>query len=54
MKRRWAWISAVFNHADYRLMSKRAVEGLAGFTEVNLFRTRHLCRDRLGVDDRDL
>ena len=27
----------VFNHADYRLMSKRAVEGLAEFTEVNLF-----------------
>ncbi len=27
----------VFNHADYRLMSKRALEGLAGFTEVNLF-----------------
>ena len=27
----------VFNHADYRLMSKRAREGLAQFTEVNLF-----------------
>ena len=27
----------VFNHADYRLMSKRALEGLAKFTEVNLF-----------------
>lgn len=27
----------VFNHADYRLMSKRALEGLAGFKEVNLF-----------------
>ena len=27
----------VFNHADYRLMSKRAVEGLAEFREVNLF-----------------
>ena len=27
----------VFNHADYRLMSKRAVEGLAQFKEVNLF-----------------
>ena len=27
----------VFNHADYRLMSKRALEGLARFTEVNLF-----------------
>lgn len=27
----------VFNHADYRLMSKRAVEGLKQFKEVNLF-----------------
>ena len=27
----------VFNHADYRLMSRRALEGLAEFTEVNLF-----------------
>ncbi|MPM27438.1 putative glycosyltransferase YkoT [bioreactor metagenome] len=27
----------VFNHADYRLMSRRALEGLAQFTEVNLF-----------------
>lgn len=27
----------VFNHADYRLMSKRALEGLSRFKEVNLF-----------------
>ena len=27
----------VFNHADYRLLSKRALEGLAEFREVNLF-----------------
>ena len=27
----------VFNHADYRLMSTRALDGLAEFTEVNLF-----------------
>jgi len=27
----------VFNHADYRLMSRRALEGLAEFGEVNLF-----------------
>ena len=27
----------VFNHADYRLMSRRALDGLAQFTEVNLF-----------------
>lgn len=29
--------NVVFNHADYRLMSKRALEGLAEFREVNLF-----------------
>lgn len=29
--------NTVFNHADYRLMSKRALEGLAEFKEVNLF-----------------
>ena len=29
--------ATVFNHADYRLMSKRALEGLAEFNEVNLF-----------------
>ncbi len=27
----------VFNHADFRLMSKRAIEGLKQFKEVNLF-----------------
>lgn len=27
----------VYNHADYRLMSKRALDGLAEFKEVNLF-----------------
>ena len=30
-------IEVVDNHADYRLMSRRAVEGLAQFREVNLF-----------------
>ena len=30
-------VDIVFNHADYRLMSRRAVEGLAQFGEVNLF-----------------
>jgi len=30
-------VDIVFNHADYRLMSRRAVEGLAQFREVNLF-----------------
>lgn len=29
--------NTVFNHADYRLMSRRAMEGLAEFGEVNLF-----------------
>lgn len=29
--------NTVFNHADYRLMSKRALEGLSEFREVNLF-----------------
>lgn len=30
-------VDAVYNHADYRLMSKRALEGLEEFKEVNLF-----------------
>ncbi|MEA5002989.1 MAG: glycosyltransferase family 2 protein [Christensenella sp.] len=30
-------VDSVYNHADYRLMSKRALEGLAEFGEVNLF-----------------
>lgn len=30
-------VETVYNHADYRLMSKRALEGLARFKEVNLF-----------------
>lgn len=30
-------VETVFNHADYRLMSKRALDGLAEFKEVNLF-----------------
>lgn len=30
-------VNIVYNHADYRLMSKRALEELAGFKEVNLF-----------------
>ena len=30
-------VDVVFNHADYRLMSRRALEGLAEFKEVNLF-----------------
>ena len=30
-------VEAVFNHADYRLMSARAMDGLSQFGEVNLF-----------------
>lgn len=30
-------VDMVFNHADYRLMSKRALEGLSEYKEVNLF-----------------
>ncbi len=30
-------VDIVFNHADYRLMSRRAVEGLAQFGETNVF-----------------
>ena len=30
-------VDIVFNHADYRLMSKRAVQGLLQFKEVNVF-----------------
>lgn len=30
-------VEIVYNHADYRLMSKRAIEELAGYKEVNLF-----------------
>ena len=30
-------VKIVFNHADYRLMSKRALDGLSEFHEVNLF-----------------
>lgn len=30
-------VESVYNHADYRLMSRRALEGLAQFREVNLF-----------------
>ncbi|MDD3412134.1 MAG: glycosyltransferase family 2 protein [Eubacteriales bacterium] len=30
-------VDITFNHADYRLMSRRALDGLAEFREVNLF-----------------
>lgn len=30
-------VDVVFNHADYRLMSRRALEGLSEYKEINLF-----------------
>lgn len=30
-------VNIVYNHADYRLQSRRALDALAGFNEVNLF-----------------
>lgn len=30
-------VETIFNHADYRLMSKKALEALSNFKEVNLF-----------------
>ncbi|MCQ2499355.1 MAG: glycosyltransferase family 2 protein [Lachnospiraceae bacterium] len=33
----WFGAKTVSNHADYRLMSKRTLEALAGYKEVNLF-----------------
>ena len=30
-------VESVYDHADYRLMSRRAIEGLAEFNEVNLY-----------------
>ncbi|CQR25090.1 glycosyl transferase family protein [Streptococcus varani] len=30
-------VEIIFNHADYRLMSKKALDAMAEFTEVNLF-----------------
>lgn len=34
---RWLGADIVFNHADYRLMSQRALQGPSQFKEVNLF-----------------
>lgn len=30
-------VNMIYNHADYRLMSKRALDGLSQYSEVNLF-----------------
>lgn len=34
---KWLGVDVIYNHADYRLMSRRALEGLAQYKEVNLF-----------------
>lgn len=34
---RWMGVYVVFNHADFRLMSRRALEALESYSEVNLF-----------------
>lgn len=34
---RWLKVEVVFNHADYRLMSRRAISALAEFDEANVF-----------------
>ncbi len=33
----WMGAQTVYNHADYRLLSRRALEGLSEFGEVNIF-----------------
>lgn len=33
----WMGAETIYNHADYRLLSRRALEALASFPEVNLF-----------------
>jgi glycosyltransferase involved in cell wall biosynthesis len=33
----WMGVDVVFNHADYRLLSRRALEALKEYSEVNLF-----------------
>ena len=33
----WSGVETVFDHADYRLLSRRALDALSGFREVNLY-----------------
>jgi glycosyltransferase involved in cell wall biosynthesis len=33
----WMGVDVVFNHADYRLLSRRSLEALKEYSEVNLF-----------------
>lgn len=34
---KWMGVDVVFNHADYRLLSRRVIDSLADYSEVNLF-----------------
>jgi len=34
---RWMNVNVVYDHADYRLLSRRAIEALRGYEETNLF-----------------
>jgi polyisoprenyl-phosphate glycosyltransferase len=34
---KWLGVEVVFNHADYRLLSRRALEALGDYSEVNMF-----------------
>ena len=34
---RWMNVDVIYNHADYRLLSRRAIEALRGYQETNLF-----------------
>ena len=40
-------VDVVFNHADYRLMSQRALEALSEYREENLFPAGHCAADWL-------
>ena len=33
----WMGVECIYNHADYRLISNRALQALAEFEEVNIF-----------------
>ncbi|MGN0332258.1 MAG: glycosyltransferase family 2 protein [Lachnospiraceae bacterium] len=33
----WMGVESIYNHADYRLLSKRVLDALEGYKEVNLF-----------------
>lgn len=47
-------VEIVFNHADYRLMSKRALEGLSEFREVKSVPARYRATHWVQVGHRHL